>query len=145
MNHAARTVAAHYWGLVQALSSDTVAYLSIGICMHKIIAIGMSSVLLAGCSLPSALSPSAPTESETSEKTPEEYASCVHAKWKVADPKTQVLKTSNGFRLTISSSLKANDVLEVSKNKTGSKVFFYEGSPLHIAKSAIKNAVRECL
>jgi uncharacterized lipoprotein YajG len=113
--------------------------------MQKIIAIGMSSVLLAGCSLPSALSPNAPTARETSAKTPEQYASCVHTKWKAADPKSQVVKTSNGFRLTVSSSLTADDVLEVSKSKTGSNVFFYEGSPLHIAKSAIKNAVRECL
>nr|WP_319528227.1 hypothetical protein [Pseudomonas laurentiana] len=110
--------------------------------MHKTVLAAMISVLLAGCSLPVALTPNSPTISERSAKSPDDYSDCVMSHWQKQHAQVDRKVISRGYEVRVSGSMTASDYLEVHRQGEGSLISFYEGAPWH--RSA-KRAVYECL
>lgn len=111
--------------------------------MQKTVVVAMISVLLAGCSLPVALTPNSPTISERSAKSPDDYSACVMGRWQQQQHAQVDRKViSRGYELSVSGSMTASDYLEVHRQGEGSLISFYEGAPWH---TSVKRAVYECL
>jgi len=104
----------------------------------------VAALLLAGCSVPSSLVPGEPNYSKISAKPPKEYAACVLPAWQQVIPKTTQTGISNGYRINAPSLVTADEVLEITKFKSGSRISLYEGPPW--AKSGdLRKIVRDCL
>ncbi|MDZ3992229.1 hypothetical protein [Pseudomonas sp. Teo4] len=88
-------------------------------------------------------SPSAPTGSKTTKKSPEDYAACVLPKWQAIAPLTVQKSINNGYRLTVPSALASDEVLEVVKHHDGSLATFYKGG--FFAGDKLRQAARDCL
>ncbi|MCO7519136.1 MULTISPECIES: hypothetical protein [unclassified Pseudomonas] len=93
---------------------------------------------LAGCA-----TPGEPTGSKLTRKTPEAYAACVLPKWQALAPQTTQKSISNGYRITASSSVTSDDVLEVVKSHDGSRATFYKGS--FLSTNHLRQAAKACL
>lgn len=111
--------------------------------MRMLIA-GIMLATLAGCSLPASVVPGEPNVSKYSEKPPKEYAACVLPLWQKQVSATRQISISNGYRINAPGMITADEILDIVKNKSGSRVSLYQGPPW--AKSgALRQAVRDCL
>ena len=79
---------------------------------------------LAGC----ASAPNQPTLTLDTQKTPEAYAACLVPKLqgKAFDP--SLSQTNRHYRIVVSSSLAADNIVETFKASTGAKVVIYQRS-----------------
>ncbi|WP_054912359.1 hypothetical protein [Pseudomonas sp. NBRC 111127] len=103
--------------------------------------ISISSLLIAG--LAGCATPGKPTASKLSSKTPQEYAACVLPKWQAVAPQATQKSIAHGYRLTASSAVASDDVLEVIDSGEGSRATFYKGS--FLSGDKLRQAAKECL
>ena len=96
---------------------------------------------LAGC----ASAPNAPSKTFTSSKSPEEVGSCILPKWQALRPDTENTGNQRHYRLTVSSKMAADEILDINKTQNGSAVSWYQREPLSFNRGALNKAVRECL
>lgn len=100
----------------------------------------LAAVCVAGCA-----TPNAPTKTFTSAKTPEEVGECILPKWQALRPDTDKSGSAKHMRLTVSSKLAADEILDIYKTQTGSEISWYQREPLAFGRGALNKAVRECL
>lgn len=100
----------------------------------------VTAVCVAGCA-----TPNAPTKTFTSAKPPEEVGACILPKWQALRPDTDKSGNQKHMRLTVSSKLAADEILDIYKTQTGSEVSWYQREPLTFGRGALNKAVRECL
>ncbi|MGE8370835.1 MAG: hypothetical protein ACN6PC_05210 [Pseudomonas putida] len=93
---------------------------------------------LVGCA-----TPGKPTASKLTQKTPQAYAACVLPKWQVLAPQASQKSIAHGYRLTASSAVTSDDVLDVVDSRDGSRATFYKGS--FLSGDKLRQAARECL
>ncbi|MFJ4384745.1 hypothetical protein ACIP02_10390 [Pseudomonas sp. NPDC089408] len=93
---------------------------------------------LAGCA-----TPGNPTASKLTQKTPQEYAACVLPKWQAVAPQATQKSIAHGYRLTASSAVASDDVLDVVDSREGSRATFYKGS--FLSGDKLRQAAKECL
>lgn len=79
---------------------------------------------LAGC----ASAPNQPTLTLDTQKTPEAYAACLVPKLQAKAFDPNVSQTNRHFRIVVSSSLAADNIVETFKTSTGAKVVIYQRS-----------------
>ena len=103
--------------------------------------------LLAGCVSPSDLKTNKPTLSSVTKKDPKKYALCVLPRWQDARSEASLSETENGYRLVIGARQLTDELLEVQKTSSGSKVDFFQRVAWMpgVGRTAIESAVRECL
>lgn len=107
----------------------------------------VAAMLLAGCSTPGDLKASDPTISTTTTKAPKQYALCVFPRWQDARSGGSMSETESGYRLLIANDMNTDELLEINKSKSGSRVALYERlawAPGY-GRSEIKMAVKDCL
>ena len=92
---------------------------------------------------PRCATPGKPTASKLSSKTPQEYAACVLPKWQAVAPQATQKSIAHGYRLTASSAVASDDVLEVIDSGEGSRATFYKGS--FLSGDKLRQAAKECL
>ncbi|MGO3987356.1 hypothetical protein ABI582_23640 [Pseudomonas sp. SAS7] len=93
---------------------------------------------LVGCA-----TPGKPTASKLTKKTPQQYAACVLPKWQVLAPQATQKSIAHGYRLTASSAVASDDVLDVVDAREGSRATFYKGS--FLSGDKLRQAAKECL
>lgn len=105
------------------------------------------SVLLAGCSTPGDLKKNAPTISSNSKKSPKQYALCVFPKWQEERSTSTMSETEDGYRLVVATDMMADEVLEIGRSGSGSRVALYQRMPWAkmVGRGAIEDAVRRCI
>lgn len=105
------------------------------------------SVLLAACSTPGDLKKNAPTISSSSNKSPKQYALCVFPKWQEERSTSTMSETEDGYRLIVATDMMADEVLEIGRSGSGSRVALYQRMPWAkmVGRGAIEDAVRSCL
>ena len=112
------------------------------------ILIGVLAVLiLAGCVSPSDLKTNKPTLSSVTKKEPKQYALCVLPRWQDARSEASLSETENGYRLVVGALQLTDELLEIQKTSSGSKVDFFQRVAWMpgVGRTAIEAAVRECL
>ena len=112
------------------------------------ILIGVMAVLiLAGCVSPSDLKTNKPTLSSVTSKEPKQYALCVLPRWQDARSEASMSETESGYRLVVGEFQLTDELLEVQKMSSGSKVDFFQRVAWMpgVGRTAIESAVRECL
>lgn len=114
--------------------------------MRKIF-VAMAFIALSGCVSPSDLKSNTPTIDTVTQKTPKAYALCVLPKWQDARSEATMSETADGYRLIVSASNLADELLEVSRSSSGSKVIFYQRVAWMpgIGRADIESAVTSCL
>lgn len=107
----------------------------------------LAVALLAGCVSPSDLKGNKPTTSANTQKSPKEYALCVFPKWQDARSEAVMSETSDGYRVVIGAMQLTDELVEVSKNSSGSRVNFYQRVAWMpgVGRTAIEEAVKDCL
>lgn len=105
--------------------------------------VAMTYWLLGGC----AVTPNQPTLVLQTNKSPEQYAECVVPKLQDRTQTPTLSQTRRHYRVVVSSTLAADNVLEAYKTPTGGKVFLYERRPVAsgLIPSSFERAARECL
>jgi len=104
----------------------------------RIIFCSALALSLTGCA-----NPGKPTASKLTHKSPAVYAACVLPKWQALAPQTTQKSISHGYRLTASSAVTSDEVLEVVEQRDGSRATFYKGS--FLSGDKLRLAARECL
>lgn len=107
----------------------------------------LAVALLAGCVGPGDLAENDPSISATTTKDPKRYALCVFPKWQNARTDSSMSETENGYRLLVASNNMADEMLDIVKTPTGSRVVLRQRmawSPGY-GRSDIEQAVRSCL
>ena len=94
-------------------------------------------------SLAACANPGQPTASKETQKSPSEYAACVFPKWQALAPSTTQKSIAHGYRLTASSAVASDVVLEVVEFHKGSRATFYKGS--FLTGDKLRQAARECI
>jgi len=107
----------------------------------------LAVALLAGCVSPSDLKTNKPTTSASTKKSPKEYALCIFPKWQDARSEAVMSETSDGYRIVIGAMQLTDELVEVSKSGTGSRVNFYQRVAWMpgFGRTAIEEAVKDCL
>ena len=102
---------------------------------------------LAGCVSPSDLKINKPTLSAVTKKEPKQYALCVLPRWQDARSEASLSETENGYRLVVGALQLTDELLEIQKTSSGSKVDFFQRVAWMpgVGRTAIEAAVRECL
>ncbi|MFJ5298493.1 hypothetical protein ACIQAL_18415 [Pseudomonas sp. NPDC088368] len=94
--------------------------------------------VLTGC----ASAPNEPTLTLETSKSPEQFAACVVPKLQSHSLSPLLSQTQRHYRITMSSSLAADNVIEAYKAGSGGKVFIYERSLL---SSGVGQAAKDCV
>lgn len=104
-------------------------------------ALGFSA--LVGC----VSTPNQPTLILQTAKTPEQYTDCVMPKLQDRALQPSLSQSQRHYRIVLSSSVAADNVLEAYKAPTGGKVFLYERRLLasSFTPSSFERAAQECL
>ena len=104
-------------------------------------------LMLAGCVSPSDLKTNKPTLSSVTSKEPKQYALCVQPRWQDARSEASMSETESGYRLVVGEFQLTDELLEVQKMSSGSKVDFFQRVAWMpgVGRTAIESAVRECL
>lgn len=105
------------------------------IAMPSILAIIGS--LLAGCSS----APNEPTLSLETAKSPEQYSACVIPKLHDRDLTPVLSQAQRHYKIVMSSSVAADNVIEAYKANKGGKVYVYERS---LMSSDVGQIAKEC-
>ncbi|WP_062382146.1 hypothetical protein [Pseudomonas abietaniphila] len=100
-------------------------------------AVLMSGSLLAGC----ASAPNEPTLTLTTQKSPEQFTACVMPKLQDRALSPSLSQTQRHYRIVVSSSVAADNVIEAYKASSGGKVFVYERNLL---SSGFGRAAKDC-
>lgn len=105
------------------------------------VALGFS--VLVGC----VSTPNQPTLTLQTAKTPEQYTECVMPKLQDRALQPSLSQSQRHYRIVLSSSVAADNVLEAYKAPTGGKVFLYERRLLasSFTPSSFERAAQECL
>ncbi|MFJ3485948.1 hypothetical protein ACIPL1_21510 [Pseudomonas sp. NPDC090202] len=98
----------------------------------------ISTALLAGC----ATAPNEPTQTLETKKSPEQYTACVVPKLQDRHLTPVLSQAQRHYRITVSSSVAADNVIEAYKASSGGKVFIYERSLL---TSGFGQAAKDCV
>lgn len=98
----------------------------------------MSGSLLAGC----ASAPNEPTLTLVTQKSPEQFTACVMPKLQDNALSPSLSQTQRHYRIVVSSSVAADNVIEAYKASNGGKVFVYERSLL---SSGFGRAAKDCV
>ena len=98
----------------------------------------MSGSLLAGC----ASAPNEPTLTLITQKSPEQFTACVMPKLQDNALSPSLSQTQLHYRIVVSSSVAADNVIEAYKASNGGKVFVYERSLL---SSGFGRAAKDCV
>jgi uncharacterized lipoprotein YajG len=93
--------------------------------------------LLAGC----ASAPNEPTLTLQTNKTPEQFTACVVPKLQGSAMSPVLSQAQRHYRITVSSSVAADNVIEAYKAFSGGKVYVYERS---LMASGFGRAAKEC-
>lgn len=104
----------------------------------RVPAVSLAYLLLAGC----ASSPNQPTQILQTSKTPEQYAECVVPKLRDRTQTPILTQSQRHYRIVVSSTLAADNIIEAYKAPTGGKVFLYERT---LMASSFNKAVQACL
>ena len=109
------------------------------------VALGLAS--LAGCVTTADLEGNDPSISAVTKKAPKQYALCVFPKWQAARTESSMVETENGYRLWISNSSMADELLDITRTSAGSSVALRQRMPWSAmpGRSAVERAVRSCL
>lgn len=99
-----------------------------------------AALCVAGCA-----TPNSPSKTFTSGKSPEEVGECVLPKWQALRTGTEKSGTAKHMRLTVSSKLAADEILDIYKTQTGSEISWYQREPLAFGRGNLNKAVRDCL
>ena len=113
----------------------------------RILIAAVAVAMLAGCTTPGDLKSGKATISASSTKTPRQYAFCVMPKWQDARSGATMAETENGYRLIVSTDTTAEELLEVNRSSSGSRVELYQRlswAPGY-GRASIEKAVRDCL
>lgn len=94
--------------------------------------------LLTGC----ASAPNEPTLTLQTSKSPEQFAACVVPKLQGHSMSPILSQTQRHYRIVVSSSVAADNVIEAYKANGGGKVFIYERSLL---TSGFGQAAKDCV
>jgi len=94
--------------------------------------------LLAGC----ASAPNEPTLTLETTKSPEQFAACVVPKLQGHSLNPTLTQSQRHYRIVVSSSLAADNVIEAYKAASGGKIFVYERSLLPFG---FGRAAKECV
>jgi len=97
----------------------------------------LCSLVLAGC----ASAPNEPTLTLETSKTPEQYTACVVPKLQGRELTPVLSQVQRHYKIVMSSSVAADNVIEAYKANSGGKVFVYERSLLG---SAVGKVAKEC-
>lgn len=99
--------------------------------------------LLAGC----ASGPNQPTRVMQTSKSPEQYAECIVPKLQGPTQTPTLSQSQRHYRIVVSSTVAADNVIEAYKAPTGGKVFLYERRLLasSFKPSSFEQAAQECL
>lgn len=105
--------------------------------------ISIAYSLLAGC----ASGPNQPTRIMQTSKSPEQYAECVVPKLQDRTQTPTLSQSQRHYRIVVSSTVAADNVIEAYKAPTGGKVFLYERRLLasSFKPSSFEQAAQECL
>ena len=112
------------------------------------ILIGMVALaLLAGCVSPGDLETHKPSISVTTKKDPKQYALCVFPKWQSVRTDSSMVETESGYRLWVASNNMADELLDISRVASGSKVVLRQRMAWSAmpGRSGVESAVRSCL
>ncbi|WP_296187397.1 hypothetical protein [Pseudomonas sp. UBA1879] len=93
---------------------------------------------LTGC----ASAPNEPTLTLATTKSPEQFAACVVPKLQSHALSPMLSQTQRHYRITMSSTIAADNVIEAYKAGSGGKVFIYERSLL---PSGVGQAAKDCV
>jgi hypothetical protein len=99
--------------------------------------------LLSGCMS----TPNEPTLTLNTIKTPQEYVQCVVPKLQGRALTPSLSQSQHHYRIVVTSSVAADDVIEAYKAPMGGKVFLYDRAVLASSRmpSAFSRAAQECL
>lgn len=98
----------------------------------------MSGSFLAGC----ASTPNEPTLTLVTQKSPEQFTACVMPKLQDNALSPSLSQTQRHYRIVVSSSVAADNVIEAYKASNGGKVFVYERS---LMSSGFGRAAQDCV
>jgi len=103
----------------------------------------LSLSILAGC----VSAPNQPTLRLQTAKTPEQYTDCVMPKLQDRALQPTLSQSQRHYRIVLSSSVAADNVLEAYKSSAGGKIFLYERRLLasSFTPSSFERAAQECL
>jgi len=103
----------------------------------------LSLSILAGC----VSAPNQPTLTLQTAKTPEQYTDCVMPKLQDRALQPTLSQSQRHYRIVLSSSVAADNVLEAYKSSAGGKIFLYERRLLasSFTPSSFERAAQECL
>ncbi|WP_286776330.1 hypothetical protein ACUDA6_18275 [Pseudomonas ceruminis] len=104
-------------------------------------------VVLAGCVTTADLEGNDPSISAVTKKDPKQYALCVFPKWQAARTESSMVETENGYRLWVSNSSMADELLDITRTPAGSSIDLRQRMPWSAmpGRSAVERAVRTCL
>lgn len=94
--------------------------------------------LLAGC----ATAPNEPTLTLETSKSPEQFAACVVPKLQGHSMSPILSQPQRHYRITVPSTVAADNVIEAYKASTGGKIFVYERS---LMASGFGRVAKECV
>ncbi|WP_288074424.1 hypothetical protein [Pseudomonas sp.] len=105
------------------------------------------SVLMAGCSTPGDLKKGEASIRASTSKPPKQYALCVFPRWQDARSGATMSETERGYRLTVSTDMTTDELLEINKSASGSSVSLYQRLAWApgVGRAAIERSVRDCL
>lgn len=113
--------------------------------MHftRVSALGIAGLLLSGC----ASAPNEPTLTLLTAKTPDEYVQCVVPKLNEQALQSALSQSQRHYKIIVSSSVSADNIIEAYKTPDGGKVFLYERGLLasSFAPSSLERTVQVCL
>ncbi|WEX16294.1 hypothetical protein P2T68_02895 [Pseudomonas sp. G11] len=113
----------------------------------RIFVAALGLLILAGCVGPSELAKNKPSITVSTSKSPKAYALCVFPKWQAARTDSSMVETETGYRLLVASNNMADELLEINKSSSGSKVALYQRMAwsMMMGREAIESSVRSCL
>lgn len=113
----------------------------------RILIAAVAVVVLAGCTTPGDLKAGKATISASSSKAPKQYALCVFPRWQDARSGATMSETERGYRLTVSTDMTTDELLEINKSASGSSVSLYQRLAWApgVGRAAIERSVRDCL
>jgi hypothetical protein len=99
--------------------------------------------MLAGC----VSTPNQPSLTLQTAKSPEQYTDCLMPRLQDRDFAPVLSQSQRHYRIVVSSSVAADNVIEAYKAPTGGKVFLYERRLLasSFTPSSFEQAAQECL
>ncbi|MPR00673.1 hypothetical protein F0169_00480 [Pseudomonas sp. MAFF 212408] len=113
----------------------------------RILIAAVAMMVLAGCTTPGDLKNGKATISASSNKAPKQYALCVFPRWQDARSGATMFETERGYRLTVSTDMTTDELLEINKSASGSSVSLYQRLAWApgVGRAAIEQSVRDCL